>query len=487
MRSICIWTVAAAAAGFAGRVLKQKGYLKNVSVKFLPFLVFYLSFVITITLTKRATGTAEKYNLQLFWSYRKIYAGSYALIAQIFWNIVLFIPIGAMFSLIWKKKSFWLYIGCGLLLSLGIEILQLLMHRGLFEFDDMLHNTIGMILGVLLVFPFEKQKRRYVIGGIVLFLWSGFLIAWTTAVISVSPSNLYKNIVEYLRSENSDAQSEPEVNNMIAEPENKIDDSSMYFSFQVDQVTEEKDNIIVLNGFAFPYNSELADGDLCIFLRSTSTGDELEAGVQSGLERKDVNQYFSCLNDYSHVGFRASFSADRLFNLDEYAIYMKWSLTQVVFTGVYLTGTSVHYTPQKDFLPPVVKGTDLETIVNEGVLRVYRPDRSCYVYQYEGNLYWIVDGNFHFEEDERTYIQYQLYTTQYQKLPGERKDNKLFWDNIGGLFEENEITEEMDCGQYRVCRRALPTDYSITSILTGYYIDNNWIWKEYFRPYYDFG
>ena len=44
----------------------------------------------------------------------------------------------------------------------------------------------------------------------------------------------------------------------------------------------------------------------------------------------------------------------------------------------------------------------------------------------------------------------------------------------------------MNCGRYRVCKRKLPEEYSITSIVTGYYKNDKWIWKNYFRPVYEF-
>ena len=105
-------------------------------------------------------------------------------------------------------------------------------------------------------------------------------------------------------------------------------------------------------------------------------------------------------------------------------------------------------------------------------------------YQRNGALYWIVDEYFNFEEDGSTYIQYQLWTTQTENLPKHRLENNWLWDNIGGNFEDYEIKD--DFGPYRVMKRELPKEYSITSIVTGYYKDGKWIWQEYFRPIYEF-
>ena len=38
----------------------------------------------------------------------------------------------------------------GLLLSASIELVQLVSHRGLFEFDDIVHNTLGVVIGIAL-------------------------------------------------------------------------------------------------------------------------------------------------------------------------------------------------------------------------------------------------------------------------------------------------------------------------------------------------
>lgn len=37
---------------------------------------------------------------------------------------------------------------CGFALSSVIEVIQFVFHRGLFEFDDIFHNTIGTVIGI---------------------------------------------------------------------------------------------------------------------------------------------------------------------------------------------------------------------------------------------------------------------------------------------------------------------------------------------------
>ena len=170
---------------------------------------------------------------------------------------------------------------------------------------------------------------------------------------------------------------------------------------------------------------------------------------------------------------------------EEYEIYVGWGWKFSIPTGVYISGEDVHYYPESGFRSPEVDGTDLADVVENGYLRVYRPDQFCWVYQYKGSLYWIVDEGFDFKENIKTYIQYQLWTTQPENLPQKRIDNGWDWDNIGNYFERYEITNEMNCGKYRVCKRALPVQYSVTGIITGVY-RGKWVWKSIFRPIYEF-
>ena len=71
---------------------------------------------------------------------------------QIISNIPLFIPFGVIAGYIWKWKSILLAAG----FSSVIELVQLMSRRGLFEFDDIIHNTIGTAIGFGLIVLIQK-------------------------------------------------------------------------------------------------------------------------------------------------------------------------------------------------------------------------------------------------------------------------------------------------------------------------------------------
>ena len=435
----------------------SKGRISRRTAVLLPVFVTCVGFILAITIFERIPGRKTLSELKPFWSYKAILEGSRFLIAENFWNVVLFIPFSFLLGLLFPKRKHWMWVLAGFLLSVVIELVQLVFRRGLFEFDDIFHNTLGALLGILLLRLISRQplKKGLIAVGL------SFAVVFLTIGIEMA----------------------------LQDKETVIDTSARVFNFQLDDASFKGEKLL-LSGFAFRYDTDsetrIADDVLRLVLKNTQSEREVELNVIYGQEREDVDRYFECGTDYSACGFTADTMRTGISSKAEYEILAGWNGKGLQPTGVYITGEDIHYHTEKDFVPPAVEGTDLEKIVGEGCLRVYRPDQSCYVYQYENALYWIADEGFAFEADGTTYIQYQLWTTQINNLPQSRLDNGWYWDNIGGDFESYEITDEMDCGKYRVSRRELPAEYPVTTVATGYYVDNDWVWRNYFRPFYIF-
>ncbi len=150
MQSVAVWLLISAFTGLIAFLFYRKGKLRGSALAAVPLLTFYMAFVLTITIIERNTTVRPRIQLVLFWTYDAIRQGSTDLRAEIFWNIILFIPIGILISMLLSRKTRWLTILIGAFLSAGIELTQLYLHRGLFEFDDMVHNTLGTIIGMCL-------------------------------------------------------------------------------------------------------------------------------------------------------------------------------------------------------------------------------------------------------------------------------------------------------------------------------------------------
>lgn len=71
--------------------------------------------------------------------------------ANLFGNVLIFIPFGFLFPLCdVRNRSWWRMAGAGFLLSLGIELFQLFSAFGAFDVDDVLLNVSGAFAGWLI-------------------------------------------------------------------------------------------------------------------------------------------------------------------------------------------------------------------------------------------------------------------------------------------------------------------------------------------------
>ena len=104
--------------------------------------------VFSTTVLSRPDYGFYDYNLELFWSYRAAKAQQSEFLAvQIFINMLVLIPAGFLFPLAVPCARFKHTFFFGLLCTGTIEVLQLVLQRGLFEWDDIIHNMVGVCVG----------------------------------------------------------------------------------------------------------------------------------------------------------------------------------------------------------------------------------------------------------------------------------------------------------------------------------------------------
>ena len=165
VESVTIWMLLAVITGFITYSFFRRGKIKTAIAIILPMLVFYLAFILTITIIERTPSGAPRYELDRFWSYKKILSGTTALLAENFWNVVMFVPLSVMVGIALsagaverKRNWIWMTIIACFLFSAGIEVVQLMTCRGLFEFDDMIHNPLGAVIGSIAVAILRQLK-----------------------------------------------------------------------------------------------------------------------------------------------------------------------------------------------------------------------------------------------------------------------------------------------------------------------------------------
>ena len=129
-------------------------------------LIEYIFLLFCSTVIFRPTGETRQYDFHPFWSYDRP-----ELLVENIMNVIVFIPVGMILGSLLRVKASWskygswfkvngsstseatksmtwlivLLIGCSI--SVTIESLQFFFMRGFSEVDDVMHNTLGCILG----------------------------------------------------------------------------------------------------------------------------------------------------------------------------------------------------------------------------------------------------------------------------------------------------------------------------------------------------
>ena len=126
-------------------------------------LVEYIFLLFCSTVFFRTTSELRKYDFHPFWSYdRPDLLIENIMNTIVFIPVVVFIPVGMILGSLLRvkgsstseatKSMTWLMvaiIGCGI--SVTIESLQFFFMRGFSEVDDVMHNTVGCLIGWFMV------------------------------------------------------------------------------------------------------------------------------------------------------------------------------------------------------------------------------------------------------------------------------------------------------------------------------------------------
>lgn len=76
-------------------------------------------------------------------------------------NLLMLMPAGVLLGIGFDMRKKYVVI-TRVMISLPIEVLQLIIRRGLFEFDDILHNSIGCLIGDVVCKKITKPWKKAV-------------------------------------------------------------------------------------------------------------------------------------------------------------------------------------------------------------------------------------------------------------------------------------------------------------------------------------
>lgn len=109
-------------------------------------LTLYVYIVIGITILSRSESGTRQASFELLRTFQNTFFAR----KQIYENVIMFVPYAVLLFVL--SKSFhraWLMLVIGICSSLLIEVTQWVTKTGYFEVDDILTNTLGMLLGYI--------------------------------------------------------------------------------------------------------------------------------------------------------------------------------------------------------------------------------------------------------------------------------------------------------------------------------------------------
>lgn len=123
----------------------------------------YIAAYLNETVLFRTVKDEYLMNTEWLWSYRKalvmpdglmsLFNGTVRIKRPDIWesillNILLFIPMDYLLPFVFEKLKGWQVLVISFLLSVLTEAVQLVFRLGLFEFDDIINNTLGAVIGL---------------------------------------------------------------------------------------------------------------------------------------------------------------------------------------------------------------------------------------------------------------------------------------------------------------------------------------------------
>lgn len=132
-------------------LIALKGFRKGWRLSVWLLAIEYIVLIYCATVIFRAYSETAGHDFSPFWSYRAIENGKNDLQTENIMNVIVFVPVGVLLCCVSRRFKWWMVLLIGLGLSLSIESLQFVLKRGFSEVDDVIHNTLGCLIGVMIM------------------------------------------------------------------------------------------------------------------------------------------------------------------------------------------------------------------------------------------------------------------------------------------------------------------------------------------------
>ena len=123
-------------------------------------LVEYVGLIISSTIVFRNYREPAGINLMPFWSYKAIIEGQTQLIYGSIMNVLVFVPLGFILGIAFRRMNWRKVLLFCATISIMIETLQFVFERGFTEFDDLVHNVAGGMIGYGLYLGMVRMAKK---------------------------------------------------------------------------------------------------------------------------------------------------------------------------------------------------------------------------------------------------------------------------------------------------------------------------------------
>ena len=134
----------------------KKDKINKIQMFFCILFIIYLLHVYGSTVFSRLPSK-RICKLEVFWSWKEILNSmnttypKYELFLENILNVIMLLPLGIFLPLVYGKKIDWkVGLLIGFCISFSIELMQLILCRGMFDVDDIIHNSLGFLIGILI-------------------------------------------------------------------------------------------------------------------------------------------------------------------------------------------------------------------------------------------------------------------------------------------------------------------------------------------------
>lgn len=140
------------------------GMMKGLRYLYSLLLMEYIVLLFCSTVVFRAYSERRGHDFRPFWNYEAFLEGGEKLLPEIVMNVAVFVPVGLLLGCSFRRMKWWKVMMMGICVSGSIEVMQFVYKRGFAEVDDVLHNTLGCMIGFglfsIVRYGYERINKR---------------------------------------------------------------------------------------------------------------------------------------------------------------------------------------------------------------------------------------------------------------------------------------------------------------------------------------